>query len=192
MNDTFTPVYEAKGSLPVRLETAPVEHPPGNFYVHHRLVVAEGRPGVVIVARRGDEVLLVLSNRRGAGLEMWELPRGSSEAVDALGPEGQVDDFSDDTIIRAASRELLEETGWHAHEPRVIGRYLTDSTVFPQRIGVMACDVDTSEQQSETDGEVADARWVASGELDQLMRDGTIIDAHTLSALALLRADGGR
>lgn len=184
MNPEFRPVYEAGGSLPIRLEVADVEHPPGRRYLHHRLVVADGRPGVVIVARRAGELLLVLSERRGAGREMWEFPRGSGEAEDA----GGEDEYGDGALIRAGSRELREETGWTAREPEVIGRYLTDSTVFPQRVGVVACEIDPADPRGETDGEIDDVRWVSDSQLEELVRDGVVIDAHTLSALALLRA----
>lgn len=202
MPTEFRPVYECGGGLPVRLEVADVERPPGSRYLHHRLVVADGRPGVVILARRGDEVLLVRSVREAVGGELWELPRGSSEVADAEGVgiagaesvagEDPADSGSDAeaTLVRAGCRELREETGWSASEARLIGRYRTDSTIFPQRMGVVLCRVDPPAQQGGTDGEVEEARWIGRVELDRMVRDGEIVDAHTLSALALAAARG--
>src|SRR5690554_2465342 len=89
----FRPIYEASGTLPVRLEVADVEHPPGNHYVHHRLVVGDGRPAVIIAASDIEaanaataSMLLVRSYRSSVGADLWEFPRGSSDAEDLVKP----------------------------------------------------------------------------------------------------------
>lgn len=184
MADHFRPVYEAHGTLNVRLEGAEVEHPPGNKYLHHRLVTGDGRPGVVVAAQRECSLLLVRSWRVSAGQDLWELPRGSSEVADT--EDG--DDCSSTTLIRAGLRELLEETGYRGADARVIGRYFTDSTVYPQRIGVVHCTVNTSIPSDTADGEIEEQRWFELDHLMRLVREGTVQDAHTLSALALLGA----
>ncbi|MBN9612938.1 MAG: NUDIX domain-containing protein [Actinobacteria bacterium] len=178
----FRIVHSAPGTLSVRLEVADVEHPPGHHYQHHRLVVADGRPGVAIAAQRDDELLMVRSLRVSVGEELWELPRGSSEVVDAQGG----DEYADAALIRAAMRELSEETGCTGRDPHVLGRYFVDSTMFPQRFAIVHCAIDDSLPLQQTDGEVEEASWLAIAELRRLARASELRDAHTLAALGLL------
>lgn len=206
----FRPIYDAPGTLPVRLEVADVEHPPGNHYVHHRLVVGDGRPAVIIAASDIDpastaepthealaSLLLVRSYRSSVGADLWELPRGSSDAEDLVEPSpdsaanksSEPADYSDATLIQAGLRELHEETGYTGQNARVIGRYVADTTVFPQRAGVVQCTVDRDATPAETDGEVDEVRWFTMRELRAMVAGGEIRDSHTLSALAFLAAN---
>ncbi|WP_460800573.1 NUDIX hydrolase [Microbacterium sp. GXF6406] len=172
----FRVVYDSDGALPVRLEAARVEGPAG-VYTHHRLVIAEGRTGAVMVAVRDDAVLLVQSNRIAVGEELWELPRGAG-------------DVSDSAATATALRELAEETGFQGAGARVIGRYVTDSTVYPQKVAVVFCRIDAGAVPGETDGEVDDARWIRTDEITRMIGNGLIADAHSLAALALWMAEG--
>ncbi|GEM_PF-1876174 len=197
MTDDFQTLYESDEGddpLPVRLEGADVEHPPGQRYRHHRLVVGDGRPGVVIVAQKGDRLLLVRSKRLAVGEELWELPRGSSEASDQQ--DGK--DDSDATLVAAAKRELAEETGYEEAqvvEASVLGRYFTDTTVFPQRVAVVHCVLQDELPKGTKDGEIQEDRFVELRALLQDFRKGesgmwNIRDAHTIAALGLLAVHG--
>lgn len=168
----YTSVYEdRRGSIPVRLEATPKRDPRGHEYAHYRLVASDGRPGVVIVATRASSVLLVRSRRDSVGRDMWELPRGAG-------------DPGDRSLVHTGRRELLEETGYTA-EPMLLGTYVTDSTLFPHPMGVVRCEVQAGEPSSETDGEVDETRWFGRTSVLEMIADGTIADAHSLSALAL-------
>lgn len=175
MTGAFRPVYRSDEGEAVLLEAAALTTATGEQYLHHRLVFGDGASGAVIIARRGDDVLLVHSDRPAAGRGLWELPRGAGAA--------------DDADARAtAARELAEETGLRARTVTELGRYLTDSTIYPQQVAVVLCDVDERAQRSERDGEIDDERWVPASELDGFIRDGVIEDAHSLSALMIWRA----
>ncbi|WP_298037688.1 NUDIX hydrolase [uncultured Microbacterium sp.] len=172
----FRVVYDSDGALPVRLEAARVEGAAG-VYTHHRLVTADGRTGAVVIAVRDGAVMLVQSNRIAAGEELWELPRGAGDA------------FDEATTVTAL-RELMEETGFPATAARVIGRYVTDSTVYPQKVAVVSCRIEAGAIPGETDGEIADARWIRTDEITGMISNGVIADAHSLAALALWMAEG--
>lgn len=184
MAEDFRPIYEADGTLSVRFEAAQVTRADGSQYRHHRLVVADGRPGVVIVASSELGLLFVRSRRASTGEDLWELPRGSSEIEDAV----DADDYADDTLLRAGLRELREESGFAGRNARVLGRYFTDTTMFPQRMGVISCTVDPASPRSETDGEIDEMQWIAIDEVDRLLREGAVKDSHTLVAITLSRA----
>ncbi|QZY50926.1 NUDIX hydrolase [Leucobacter tenebrionis] len=216
MNDGvgFAPVYEARDGLPVRLEAAPRQDSRGRPYLHHRLVVADGRPGAVVVAVRSGEredtpeVLLVRSLRYAVGQELWELPRGSGEPEDAVDrdrpadpdpvrgsgpdPHRPADPVSDpasdpvgDAGLRAGLRELAEETGFTAARSELLGGYVVDSTVFPQRVCAVLCEIDASREPGDVDGEVEESRWFSRDEVVGMIRSGAVADAHSLSALLL-------
>ncbi|MGW8484251.1 NUDIX hydrolase [Microbacterium sp. NPDC055903] len=169
MTGPFHVVYRSEGPLDVRLEAAEAD-----AYRHHRLIVADGRVGSVILATRDGAVLLVRSDRPAAGMTLWELPRGAGDAEDGDG-------------IDTAMRELTEETGLIGRRPRVLGRYITDSSVYPQPVDVVMCEAETADPVRETDGEIDAQRWVPAGEIAVLVRDGVIMDAHSLAAIALWR-----
>ncbi|WP_168442796.1 NUDIX hydrolase [Microbacterium sp. PF5] len=176
MTDGFTPVYASSDGLPVRLEAAARRAADGSAYTHHRLVVSDGRAGAVIVARDADRLLLVLSAREAAGAELWELPRGAGEAGE--------------TAVETALRELREETGLRGRDPQVLGSYVTDSSIFPQEVAVVECRIDQDAPATVPDGEVSDRRWLPLAELAHAVQDGTIRDAHTLAAIAVLSSRG--
>jgi ADP-ribose pyrophosphatase len=160
----FRTIYQSEHGLDVKLEVADVEANDGTSYEHHRLIVADGRVGAVIIACRGDDVLLVRSARPAAGLALWELPRGSGEITDS-------------SPIRTALRELREETGFRGREPVSLGRYITDSTVFPQAVVAVSCTVSPNDRPGQTDGEVDELVWVSRDDLRKRVVRGEIQDA---------------
>lgn len=181
MSVEFRAVYESDGRLPVVLETAAMLAPNGTRYTHHRLSVSDGRPGVVVIARNGDRVMLVLSDRRATGRSIWEFPRGSSEPED-FGNAGE----SLDKVLRcAAERELREETGFHTKASQVIGRFIVDSSIFPREVGVAVCEVDVDAPRGKSDGEILSWKWVSVDALGGLIQSGELCDALTLAAWAL-------
>lgn len=181
----FETRYESRDGLTVRLDAAPRTGANGRSYTHHRLVVADGRAGAAILATRGQEVLLVRSYRASVGRDLWELPRGAGDLADRDA------DPSEPELVTGV-RELREETGYTATRARLIGRYVVDSTVFPQGMGVVRCEIGAGVEPEETDGEVSEVRWFTDVEVRRLIREGVIADANSLSGLAIwLAADGG-
>lgn len=188
MTDDYTSVYRAPAGFSVDLQMR--EGSPrgeGARSLWFRLITGTGRGAVVIATRRdrgNEQILLVRSFRPAAEEWFWELPRGWAE------PDEMHDGVK--TYVEAALRELSEETGKSAREPVLLGEYVTDTAVYPQRVGVVRC-ATTNAPDSPTDGEVTAIRWAAVDEIPGLVRSGEIRDAHSLAAFALSAAyDSGR
>lgn len=173
----YRPVFRWDGPPVLELQRAQMTNPSGLSYTSHRLEVQDGAAGAVVIAIANGRILLVLSERPAAGELMWELPRGFGEATD-----GDANDPA--AMIAGAERELLEETGLVSLSSELIGTYITDSSIYPSKIGVVRCDVDLAARPGAWDGEIEEVRWVELGTLPELVSNGTIHDAHSLAALA--------
>jgi 8-oxo-dGTP pyrophosphatase MutT (NUDIX family) len=153
-------------------------------YAQHSLRLQDGIPGVVAVAGDADRMLFVRHPRPAVGADLLELPRGFGEAS----PEGSPAD-ADAAARWNAERELREETGYAALSSRVLGRYVTDSSLLPGDVAVVAIVVDPASTPGPRDGEVDDCVWIPRADLPAHIAAGAFADAHTLSALALALAD---
>ncbi|MGP5015114.1 NUDIX domain-containing protein [Glutamicibacter ardleyensis] len=205
----FEALYESTQGTHVRLDGAHRVDPAGNDYVHHRLVTAHGQPGAVILAVQGAEVLFAHARRDYLAHLSLELPRGSWDPVDsgpaerqelrylAGGRRGTADsDLLDEqaqlALCNTAARELREETGYRIARAQFLGGYVTDTSIYPQRVGVIHCVVDAGKALAATDGELAGSSWTPLTELPGLIAKGRIADAHSLAALALWQAATAR
>lgn len=205
----FEPLYESTQGTHVRLDGAHRVDGAGNDYVHHRLVTAHGRPGAVILATLDAHMLLAHVRRDHLAALSLELPRGSWDPVDsgpaerqelrylAGGRRGTADsDLLDEqaqlALCNTAARELREETGYRIARAQFLGGYVTDTSIYPQRVGVIHCVVDAGKALAATDGELAGSSWTPLTELPGLIAKGRIADAHSLAALALWQAATAR
>lgn len=142
--------------------------PSGGAVELHRVRLGGGRTGVVVLARRGADVLLVRQWRPAVGRWMWELPRGFGES----------DPASD------ALRELAEETGLVGSSAAVVAFMDVDSGMLESEVAVVEVTVPPDARPHPgTDGEVAATRWWTPREVAQGVRDGALRDAFTLAAL---------
>lgn len=171
-------VYRWQGPPSVELFRTAVTLPTGHAYQSHALVTCDGRRGVVVVARCGEHVLLARTYRPTVGRDMWELPRGFGE-TDQGDPSGPVLD---------AVRELREEAGYTAIAPTDVGGYVTDSSILPTEVRVIVWVIDPAEVPAPTDDEASELMWVPWARVSALIADGTLADAHSLAALAIIGA----
>ncbi len=153
--------------------------PSGTETVRHRIRLGGGRTGVVVVARRGDDVLLVRQWRPTIGRWAWELPRGFGEtdpATDAL-------------------RELTEETGLTGSTASVLAYLDVDSGMLESEVAVVEVVVEQDaplHPDASGDGEIAEARWWPPPALTEAIRTGELRDTFTLAALTASDAARGQ
>lgn len=166
-------VFRWEGPPAIELQRCRIELPTGLAYMAHWLITGDGLPGVVVLAVRNSELLLVRTHRPAAGGDFWELPRGFGETPEAA-PE--------------AVRELREETGYQAEDVNLVGTYVVDTTVLPTTVQVFQCNVRITETPHERDSEALDVRWVSFASITGLISTGVLQDAHSLAALAMIRS----
>jgi len=170
-------VYHWAGPPTLDLLRYQVRTASGTTYPTHALRAQNGRIGVVVVALRRSQLLVVEQFRPTVGRVLTELPRGFGEES-SRDPDGW---------IRDAERELLEETGLRSAESSLLGTYSPDSSLLPDPVAVVHCRVDDT-AAGQTDGEALRSRWIDTRTIPELIRTGALCDGHTLSALALASA----
>lgn len=142
------------------------EHPSGAAIDRE---IVQNAPSTVILAQRGDEVLLIRQYRLPMRKKLWEAPAGRCDP----GEEP----------LDAAQRELAEETGYRAENwTSLTSFYSAPGFASEHMTAFLAEDLREGESSPEP-YELIETRWVAWAEALRMVRDGEIADAKTISAL---------
>ena len=140
--------------------------------------VVEKRDFAVIAAVRDQELVLVEQYRYPVKERFWELPQGTW------------DDESDDPVA-VAKAELSEETGVSANALTHIGRLCLAYGFCTQRYNVfLATDLEERAPRREHEEQGLICQWFTIAEVDNMIRNGTIVDASTVAALGLIKLKG--
>ena len=138
--------------------------------------VVEKQPSAVVIPLDGDQVVLIEQWRHPVGARFWELPQGGWDDHDAPDPE------------ELARGELAEETGLRAGSMQRLGRLYYAYGISNQPFDAwLATDLTQGEQALEAEEEGLRVGRFALGEVEQMIRDGAIVDAATVATLGLLR-----
>jgi 8-oxo-dGTP pyrophosphatase MutT (NUDIX family) len=146
----------------------------------------EGLYGVVdkphyalVIALRGDEMMLVEQFRYPIGLRRWEFPQGTAPDRAVMDP------------AELAARELREETGLTARTWHPLGLLDVAPGLSSQRgRAFLATDVVAGEPDREDTESDMRAAWVTRAEFEDRVRAGEITDAQSIAAYALLMLSG--
>lgn len=143
---------------------------------YHFIDEPAARNGAVIVARRGD-ALVLLEQRRPSqgGAATLEVPRGYGEAGE--------------TAAQCAAREFAEETGliMPAEAFHLIGHVRPNTGILSSRIAAFYADASAAPLGARDD-EAEALRLAPLAGLDAMIASGEIEDGFTLAALSLWRA----
>lgn len=141
---------------------------PGGVEARRELVCHPGSVVVLPILADG-RVLLVRQFRYAAGQSLWELVAGGLEPGERP--------------LRAAARELAEETGYRARRlERVLSFYPSPGILNEQMHLVAARGLTKGEAAPEPDERIR-ARAFSVGELRRMARAGRIKDGKTLAGL---------
>jgi ADP-ribose pyrophosphatase len=112
------------------------------------------------------KILLVRQYRLPARQSLWELPAGRVD-------EGE-------TVLKAAKRELIEETGFRARTWTKLASFFVSPGFLEERMTIFVAQDLTPGEIAPMEDERIEIRWHTAREVDEMVRDGKIIDAKTI------------
>lgn len=134
-----------------------------------RAVVGHGGSAVMMAVDERTRILLVRQFRLPAGGRLWELPAGRVDAGE--------------TPMKAARRELKEETGYRArHWKKMVSFYPSPGYVAEKMTIYLATGL-TAGVAEPMDDERIECVWFTPKEIQDRIRAGSIIDAKTIVGL---------
>jgi len=125
---------------------------------------------VAIVENDAGNIVFVRISRYTTGETNWELPAGGVDVGES--------------IIEAAEREVLEETGYTSDDHRLIYSYYPMNGNANKLFHIVFCKAGDNEQRFDTN-EVSEIRWFTRDEITQMIQDKIIRDGFSLTALLL-------
>lgn len=150
---------------PVFRVTRDIAHDPEGFEIR-RAIVRHAGSAVMMAVDEKKRVLLVRQYRLPAQDYLWELPAGRLDPGESP--------------LRAARRELKEETGLKARKWKQLASYYASPGFVEERMTIyLAQDLTEGEQQLMHDERIT-TKWFTSAEIDGMIRRGEILDGKTL------------
>ena len=138
---------------------------PEGFEIKRAIVQHQGSAVVMPVdARR--RILLVKQYRLPARRYLWELPAGRIDAGE--------------TALRAARRELAEETGYRARKWRKLARFYASPGFLAEEMTIYVATGLKAGASNPMEDERIETRWFSAREIDGFIRSGRILDAKTM------------
>ena len=154
----------------VNLYLDKVKFPNGLVIEKYHLLDFPRAAVTVIVENDLGNVVFARICRYTTGLTEWELPAGGVDL-------GEIE-------IEAAQREVLEETGYTTEDHQLIYSYYPMNGSANKLFHVVQCKA--IERVREFDpNEVSETRWFTRDEVIQMIKDRTITDGFSLTALLL-------
>ena len=131
-----------------------------------RSVVRHIGSAVMMAVDDKQRVLLVRQYRLPAETRLWELPAGRLDPGE--------------TPLRAAKRELIEETGYRARKWTKLASFWVSPGYVQERMTLYMATGLTAGTATPMDDERIETRWFTRKELDELIGGGKIEDAKTM------------
>ncbi len=134
-----------------------------------RSVVRHAGSAVMMPVDEKSRVLLVRQYRLPANQYMWELPAGKVDAGE--------------TVLQAAKRELIEETGYRAKKWKKLASFFPSPGYVEEKMTIFLATELTAGESRPMDDERIETRWFPKKELMDLVRSNKILDAKTMIGL---------
>lgn len=164
MTVKFQPIYTGRI---IQLNLEKVALPNGKEI---ELEIVHHPGGVAVVAEDNQgRLCLIRQYRHAAGGWLWEIPAGKLEVGEA--PEV------------TAQRELLEEAGVEARHWQKLGHTVTSPGMLTEVIHLYHARDLIHKTHAHEDEELIEIHWFAPDEIEDMLRQGLIVDAKTLVGL---------
>jgi ADP-ribose pyrophosphatase len=140
-----------------------------------RAIVQHGGSAVMMPVDDRGRILLVRQYRLPARQYLWELPAGRVD-------EGE-------TPLKAAKRELVEETGYRAKHWDKIAVFYPSPGFLAEKMTIFRATGLTEGSSTPMEDERIETRWFTPRELKSWLDAGKIIDAKTMIGFCRYRSN---
>jgi ADP-ribose pyrophosphatase len=144
---------------------------PSGFEIR-RSIVRHAGSAVILPVERG-RALLVRQFRLPAGKYLWEIPAGRLDPGE--------------TPLKAARRELAEETGYRAKTWKKLATWWPSPGFLAEKMTLFLASGLIPGSAAPMDDERIEMRWFARSALGEIIRSGKLQDGKTLLAYHLCR-----
>jgi ADP-ribose pyrophosphatase len=131
-----------------------------------RAIVQHGGSAVMMPVDERGRILLVRQYRLPARQYLWELPAGRVD-------EGE-------SLLKAAKRELKEETGYRAKKWKKIAEFFPSPGFLAEKMTIFLATELTPGETKPMEDERIETRWFTRRELGEWIKAGKIRDAKTM------------
>ncbi len=131
-----------------------------------RAIVQHGGSAVIMPVDARGRVLLVKQYRLPARQYLWELPAGRVDPGE--------------TPLKAARRELSEETGYRAKKWTKLAMFFASPGFLAEKMTIYLATGLSSGDAQPMEDERIEMRWFTSREIDEWIRSEKILDAKTM------------
>jgi ADP-ribose diphosphatase len=131
-----------------------------------RSIVRHRGSAVMMAVDAKDRVMLVRQYRLPANQLLWELPAGKTD-------EGE-------TVLQAARRELIEETGLRAKKWKKLVSFFPSPGYVEEKMTIFLATELTAGESQPMEDERIETRWFKKKELRDLIASNKILDAKTM------------
>lgn len=141
-----------------------------------RFIVQHNGSAVMMPVDELNRLLLVRQYRLPARKYLWELPAGRVD-------EGE-------TALKAAKRELIEETGYRAKKWTRLAHFYPSPGFLAETMTIYAAQELTAGKATPMEDERIECQWFHLPEVETMIAKGQVQDAKTLIGWALWRLRG--
>ena len=150
---------------------------PGGFHIKRAIIQHPGS-AVMMAVDEKKRVLLVRQYRLPARQFLWELPAGRVDPGE--------------TPLKAAKRELIEETGMRAKKWSKLVTYYPSPGFLAEKMNLFLATELTEGESAPMEDERIETRWFPAPEIEEMIRAGKILDGKTITGFLMWRRFGTR